>query len=294
MLFDPLGGVDLDRCLEVATAAALAAGAEITSAWHGVARSTVEYKGAVDLVTETDKKCEDIIFRALAAAFPHHVLVGEESAAAGNGDGRAPPPTDAPTWYVDPLDGTTNFVHRYPNSCVAIGLCVHHTPVVGVVFNPITHELFTAALGRGAKRNGAPIATSNTDVLARALVATEIGVGRDANTVDAMMGRIAAVVPVARSLRCTGSCAMNMCAVACGRLDAYFEIGLGGPWDVVGAACVLTEAGGVVVDPAGGAFDPCGRRVLCANNNAIARALGAAIAPVPDGALEPHALGHGA
>ena len=174
--------VDYDLCLEEATAAATAAGAEIKAAWHET--RDVEYKGTVDLVTATDKKCEDLIFQRLQAAFPTHAFVGEESVAAA--DGKLPEITDAPTWFVDPLDGTTNFVHGFPFSCVSVGLAVNRVPVLGVVVNPILGETFAAVKGRGATLNGASIHVSSVTDLGKALVATEIGVGRDAATVDAL------------------------------------------------------------------------------------------------------------
>lgn len=278
--------VDYDLCLEEATAAATAAGAEIKAAWHET--RDVEYKGTVDLVTATDKKCEDLIFQRLQAAFPTHAFVGEESVAAA--DGKLPEITDEPTWFVDPLDGTTNFVHGFPFSCVSVGLAVNRVPVLGVVVNPILGETFAAVKGRGATLNGAPIHVSSVTDLGKALVATEIGVGRDAATVDAIIGRVKACVAGCRSLRASGSCAMNMVGVAMGRLDAFYEIGFGGPWDCVGAAVIVTEAGGVVCDPSGGEFELDARRVLCGNPD-VAPALVRCLAPIPDGPLEPHAPG---
>ena len=278
--------VDYDLCLEEAIAAATAAGAEIKAAWHET--RDVEYKGTVDLVTATDKKCEDLIFQRLQAAFPTHAFVGEESVAAA--DGKLPEITDAPTWFVDPLDGTTNFVHGFPFSCVSVGLTVNRVPVLGVVVNPILGETFAAVKGRGATLNGAPIHVSSVTDLGKALVATEIGVGRDAATVDAIIGRVKACVAGCRSLRASGSCAMNMVGVAAGRLDAFYEIGFGGPWDCVGAAVIVTEAGGIVCDPSGAEFALDARRVLCGNPR-VAPALARCLAPVPDGPLEPHAPG---
>ena len=160
--------VDFDACLFEAVAAASEAGEEIKAAWH--VERDVEYKGDVDLVTATDKKCEDLIFERLRAAFPAHAFVGEESVAAA--DGALPPITDDPTWFVDPLDGTTNFLHGYPFSCVSIGLTVAKVPVLGVVLNPITGETFAAVQGRGATLNGEPIAVSKVLDLSKALVAT--------------------------------------------------------------------------------------------------------------------------
>lgn len=276
--------LDFDSCLFEAVAAASEAGDEIKAAWF--VERDVEYKGECDLVTATDKKCEDLIFRRLQAAFPEHDFVGEESVAAANGV--LPTIGDAPTWFVDPLDGTTNFVHGYPFSCVSIGLTVHKIPVLGVVLNPITGETFAAVQGRGATLNGERISVSSVTDLNKSLVATEIGVGRDAETVDAIMSRVRVCVETCRSLRASGSCAMNMCGVAAGRLDAFFEIGFGGPWDCVGAAVIVREAGGLVMDPHGGAFQITGRRVLCGNPQ-VATKLAKVLAAVPDGPLEPHA-----
>ena len=277
-----MSDIDYDACLLAAECAAWAAGDEIKSAWD--AERDVEYKGTVDLVTATDKKCEDLIFDMLQAKFPTHAFVGEESVAAA--DGKLPEIGEGPTWFVDPLDGTTNFVHSFPFSCVSIGLAVNKKPVVGVVFNPISNECFTAVVGEGAKLNGKPINVSKVSDLGKALIGTEIGVSRDPATVDAIMGRVRACVENARSLRCSGSCAMNMVGVAMGRLDGFYEIGFGGPWDCVGAAVIVTEAGGVVCDPSGKPFELTARRVLC-GNQAIAPALTKVLSAIPDGPLEP-------
>ena len=161
-------------------------------------------------------------------------------------------------------------------------------PVIGVVFNPISNECFTAVVGNGARLNGKPISVSKVSDLGKALIGTEIGVSRDAATVDAIMGRVRACVENARSLRCSGSCAMNMVGVAMGRLDGFYEIGFGGPWDCVGAAVIVTEAGGVVCDPSGKPFELTARRVLCGNPD-IAPALTKVLTAIPDGPLEPQA-----
>ena len=138
-----------------------------------------------------------------------------------------------------------------PFSCVSVGLAVNRVPVLGVVVNPIRPGR-DIRRGQGPRgRNGDPIHVSSVTDLGKALVATEIGVGRDAATVDAIIGRVKACVAGCRSLRASGSCAMNMVGVAMGRLDAFYEIGFGGPWDCVGAAVIVTEAGGVVCDPWG-------------------------------------------
>eukprot|EP00878_Enallax_costatus_P010703 GHUV01011179.1.p1 GENE.GHUV01011179.1~~GHUV01011179.1.p1 ORF type:complete len:196 (+),score=33.49 GHUV01011179.1:304-891(+) len=151
------GELDLQQCLQVATDAASAAGAIIKKAINS--SKQVEQKSShVDLVTATDKQCESIIRSILEQHFPQHRFIGEEEASETGGQGDL---TDEPTWMVDPLDGTTNFVHGYPFTCVSIGLTINRMPVVGVVHNPILDEMFTAVKGNGAHLNGQPITVSN-------------------------------------------------------------------------------------------------------------------------------------
>lgn len=280
-----LTGPELDAFLKEAREAAVAAGELIGAAWQVGGRAGVEEKGsAVDLVTETDKACEELIFGRLRAAYPTHELVGEEGVAAGGAG--IPPLTDAPTWLVDPLDGTTNFVHGFPFSCVCIGLLVEKVPVVGVVHNPVLNETFAARLGGGATLNGRPIAVSGQAELQRALLGTEFGTSREPKTLDAMFGRAKALTAAMRSVRSSGACALGMCGVALGRLDAFYEIGFGGPWDCCAAACVVREAGGELADPACGPFDPWSRRVLVTNGK-ITKQVQDIIASVPCGPTEP-------
>jgi inositol-phosphate phosphatase / L-galactose 1-phosphate phosphatase len=273
----------LAECLAAAIGAAQRAGQVIAAAWNEMKK--VEHKGAVDLVTETDKKCEALIKETLLSTFPDHAFIGEEEAAAL---GHTPQLTKAPTWLVDPVDGTTNFVHRFPFSCVSIGLAVDRRIAVGVVYNPILGELFHAVRGGGAFLNGDLIHCSDTVELGHALFATELGTRRDDAFLDACFGRIKALTKASRSVRACGSCALNLCSVAMGRLDAYFEIGLGGPWDVAAAALILEEAGGKVLDPAGGPFDVMSRRILGTNGH-LAEAVAQVLADGPWAPDEPPA-----
>ena len=133
---------------------------------------------------------------------------------------------------------------------------------MGVVYNPVLREMFVATRGGGATLNDAPLQVTGATELAHALVATEIGTTRDRETVDAIFDRVSNTVSASRSLRCTGSCAMNMASVAKGRLDAFYEVGFGGPWDVAAASLIVQEAGGLVLDPSGSEFDVMARRVL--------------------------------
>ncbi len=173
------------------------------------------------------------------------------------------------------VDGTTNFVHQYPFVCVSIGLAIRKQLVVGVVLNPILDELYTAVKGQGAFLNGKQIHASDTTELGHALFATEIGTTRDPETVAAIFDRISTLTRCTRSVRCSGSCALNLCSVACGRLDAFYEVNFGGCWDCAAGALVLQEAGGTVLDPTGGPFDVMARRVLGTNGH-----LGAKVAKV--------------
>ncbi|EPS58689.1 hypothetical protein M569_16124, partial [Genlisea aurea] len=275
----------LDDFLAAAVESAKKAGEIIRSGFYDTKR--VEHKGLVDLVTETDKACEELIFNLLQERYPDHKFIGEETTAA-NGASEL---TDDPTWIVDPLDGTTNFVHgqvlspntndtdfhlhdtlkysmlkcRFPFVCVSIGLTVGRVPTVGVVYNPIMDELFTAVRGKGAFLNGKPIKASSQNELVKSLLATEVGTKRDKFTLDASTDRIKNLLFEVRSLRMSGSCALNLCGVACGRLDLFYEQGFGGPWDVAAGALIVAEAGGLVFDISGGEFDLTAQRVAASN-----------------------------
>jgi len=271
--------------LEAALGAAGAAAVEVKAAWGGA--GPVRVKGAAaDLVTETDLKCEGLIRGRLAAAFPGHRFIGEEESAAL---GCTPELTDAPTWLVDPVDGTTNFVHGYPFTCVCVGLAVGRQMQVGVVTCPPLGEVFCAVRGGGAWLNGKKIRVSQCRELSNALVATEIGVSRDVAVMDAVMARVRALTEASRSLRCCGSHAMQLCGVAAGRLDVFFEIGFGGPWDCAAGSLIVEEAGGQMLDPSGASFDLMSRRSLAACSGDVARQAAQALAVVPEGPGEPRA-----
>uniref|UniRef100_A0A7N0ZVT5 Inositol-1-monophosphatase n=1 Tax=Kalanchoe fedtschenkoi TaxID=63787 RepID=A0A7N0ZVT5_KALFE len=251
----------LEEFLATAVDAAKRAGEIIRNGFYRTKH--VEHKGQVDLVTETDKACEDLIFNHLKQKYPEHKFIGEETSAA-NGVTEL---TDDPTWIVDPLDGTTNFVHGFPFVCVSIGLTIGKNPIVGVVYNPIMDELFTGIDGKGAFLNGNSIKASSQSELVKSLLATEVGTKRDKSTVDATTNRVNSLLYKVRSLRMSGSCALNLCGVACGRLDLFYELGFGGPWDVAGGAVIVKEAGGLVYDPSGKEFDITSQRIAASNSH---------------------------
>ncbi|WOK99700.1 inositol monophosphatase 3 [Canna indica] len=251
----------LAEFLAVAVDAAKSAGEIIRKGFYQTKH--VEHKGQVDLVTETDKACEELIFNHLKKYYPSHKFIGEETSAVFGTDEL----TDEPTWIIDPVDGTTNFVHGFPFVCVSIGLAIGKVPTVGVVYNPIIGELFTGVLGQGSFLNGAPIKVSSQNELIKALLVTEVGTKRDKATVDATTNRINKLLFKVRSLRMGGSLALNLCGIACGRLDLCYEIGFGGPWDVAAGAVIIHEAGGLVFDPSGGDFDLMSRRIAASNGH---------------------------
>jgi len=261
-----------DEYLSVALDAARGAGALILEAFKKP-KQIQEKSSAVDLVTETDKACENLIFSILKARFADHQFIGEESHEG------SPVLTDAPTWLVDPVDGTTNFIHSYPMVCVSIGLWINKQPVVGVILNPVLGETFTAIKGRGALLNGSPIHVSQTRDLTRSAVLIEFGYDRTPIGVDEQLLRLRRLLlHGVQALRSCGSCAFNMTSVAVGRVDAYYE-GKNeqfGPkcWDTAAGKLIVEEAGGITGDwRGGGPLNLFNGRVMCANSQALANQL---------------------
>ncbi|VDN82423.1 unnamed protein product [Brugia pahangi] len=227
-----------------------------------------------DLVTETDQAVEKMLIENLSKEFPDHKFIGEESVAGGAKIDY----TDAPTWIIDPIDGTTNFVHRIPIIAICVGLAIKKQLRAGIVYNPITKELYTAQSGRGAFRNGFPIHVSATKEISRCLLGQSHGIHNLVEfgekwlkiTLDNHGRQCLAGI---RGHRSFGSAAMNMIYVAQGGLDAYVEYGLHA-WDVAAAGIIVKEAGGVLLDPTGKSeFDIMGRRVLCTSTPELARAI---------------------
>lgn len=226
-------------------------------------------EASVDLVTATDKACEELIIGTIRERFPKHCFIGEESTFAGGGAADAPLELgEQPTWIIDPLDGTTNFVHGYWPVTVSIGLAVRGELVLGVIFNPLLDEMCVATKGGGATLNGRPIRVGGAAGVGEALVVNNLGASRNPAMNTLATARIGALLQASlRGLRNSGSAAQNMIDVAAGRLDAYFEDGFGGPWDVAAGYVIVHEAGGVFRDHLGGPFTlRAGKgQVLCGN-----------------------------
>jgi len=240
--------------LETALSAAKQAG-EVLRAGFG-AEHAITYKGEVDLVTEIDEEPERVIGEELLGTFPTYGMLAEEGGGlAGEEDAR---------WIVDPLDGTTNYAHGLPIFAVSIGLERAGEMVLGVVHDPMGEETFVAEQGRGATLNGEPIRVSDTDELIRALIATGFPYDR-AEMPEALelFGRFAATT---RGMRRLGSAALDLCYVASGRLDGYYERGIW-PWDLAAGSVILEEAGGKFTDYRGGTLDLDGREIVATNGH---------------------------
>ncbi|KAM9321720.1 inositol monophosphatase 1-like [Pholidichthys leucotaenia] len=223
----------------------------------------------VDLVTQTDQKVEQLIFQSVKEKFPTHRLIGEESVAAGDWSAL----TDEPTWIIDPIDGTTNFVHGYPFVAISIGFCVNKKVEFGVVYSCLEDKMFTARRGRGSFCNGEPLQVSQQTDIHQAIVATEFGSNRDCDVVDKIFCSLKNVLKLpVHGIRGAGSAAINMCMVASGCVEAYYEIGIH-VWDMAAGSLIVTEAGGVLMDVGGGEVDLMSRRIIAANNKDIANRL---------------------
>ena len=219
---------------------------------------TIEYKGTVDLVTDADRASEKLVAGRISDAFPEHRIVGEEGIAKFSGAG-----DDAPfAWIVDPLDGTTNYAHGYPHFAVSIALSHLGTVVLGVVYDPMRDELLVAERGSGATLNDQPIHVSGTDQLIRSLLAT--GFSYDLSERAGQLEIWGALQAGTQGIRRDGAAALNLCYVAAGRIDAFWEQPLM-PWDMAAASLLVEEAGGVVTDYIGGQFDVFGNGVTAGN-----------------------------
>jgi myo-inositol-1(or 4)-monophosphatase len=214
-----------------------------------------------DLVTAADAAAERIVVGGLLREFPAHAILAEEGALTPRG--RASSASEF-VWVVDPLDGTTNFVHGLPYYCVAIGLVHRGEPVVGVVHAPELGATYHAVRGGGAFRNDVPIAVSDTAELADALLATGFSYVRDEPGRDDNTGRLRRALHRCRDVRRYGSAQLDFCLTAAGAVDAFWEVYLQ-PWDVAAGTAILREAGGKVTDLVGGADWLHGENVLATN-----------------------------
>ncbi|MGH9771735.1 MAG: inositol monophosphatase family protein [Candidatus Acidiferrales bacterium] len=243
----------MEKFLEVAIQAAREAGTVLRAEFDRP--KTISYKGEVDIVTKSDLRSEAIVVARLREHFPEHAIVAEE----GGGNVAAGAKY---CWHVDPLDGTTNFAHGYPCFAVSIALLEAEEPIVAAVLNPFSDELFTAMRGKGAFLNRKPIHVSRVEKLANSLVCTGFPPQHRKN--NANMNYYWEFTLRSHGVRRDGSAALDLCSVACGRFEAFWEFGLNS-WDTAAGMLLVTEAGGMVTDLSGRPYHPGEREMLASN-----------------------------
>jgi inositol-phosphate phosphatase / L-galactose 1-phosphate phosphatase len=236
----------------------------------------IETKGqAEDFCTKIDVANEHMITNELEKEFPSHNIIGEEA----TGTGGIPPLTDSPTWIIDPIDGTTNFASGLPLTCVSIGLCSQGRPVLGVVYAPMTDELYLAVQGYGAYRNGVPLTKQrcNKKRLLESVVCFEFGYARDTKAVDKMVGVVQRILyHGCRTMRSLGSGVLDLCYVATGRIDVVYA-GVAGegwkPWDYCAGYVIASETGccmqSIIGQKADEWFDIYSDSLICAVNPSL-------------------------
>ncbi|WP_293369964.1 inositol monophosphatase family protein [Nevskia sp.] len=222
--------------VNIAVAAARSAGNFIMRNLDRVDQLTVESKGRNDFVTQIDRSAEGEIVKIIRKAYPQHAILGEEGGASGNNE---------VVWIVDPLDGTTNFLHGLPHFAVSIGIQVRGKLEHGVIYAPCTQDLYIATKGSGATLNNRKIRGSTAKELDSALIGT--GVPIRADLLDAYLPMLKTIAGNSAGIRRAGSAALDLAYVAAGRLDGYFELGLK-PWDMAAGIVLVQEAGGTVTE----------------------------------------------
>jgi len=227
--------------LNIAVSAARKAGSFISRAIERVDTLQVDSKGYNDFVSEVDRRAEQEIIQVIHKAYPHHAILAEES---GEHDG------NESVWIIDPLAGTTNFLHGFPHFAVSLALQHNGRMEVAVVYDPLRDELFTAIHGSGAQMNGRRLRVSKAKGVDGALIGTGFPF-KDQTHLDAYLGMFKALVPRAAGIRRAGSAALDLAYVAAGRLDGFWEIGLK-PWDMAAGILLIQEAGGIIGDFRGG------------------------------------------
>jgi myo-inositol-1(or 4)-monophosphatase len=220
--------------LNLAIKAARRAGDIIVRAIPRLESIEVHSKGRNDYVSDVDRAAEADIIETVRRLYPDHAFLGEESGASGSGD---------VVWIIDPLDGTTNFLHGFPTFAVSIGVQVKGRMEHGVVFDPMRQELFTASRGEGAQCDGRKIRVSKQTTLEGSLIATGFPFRADSPWLDEYLAMLKAVMLKASGLRRPGAAALDLAYVAAGRCDGFWEMGLK-PWDTAAGTLLITEAGG--------------------------------------------------
>ena len=228
--------------LTIAVKAARRAGGIINRATRNLDIVSVQEKAANDFVSQVDREAEQAIIRTLHESYPDHAILAEESGASGDHEYQ---------WIIDPLDGTTNYVHGFPVFSVSIGVARAGELEHGVVYDPLRQEIFTASRGQGAQLDGHKIRVSKRTTLQPALIATGLPYRANLKHLDRYLDMLRVVMLETAGIRRPGSAALDLCYVAAGRVDAFWELGLS-KWDIAAGALIIREAGGRISDFRGG------------------------------------------
>ena len=239
--------------LSAAQAAALAAGRLLRDNISGTRK--ILHKGIINLVTEMDMLSERLIVKSLRSSFPKHNIISEEEANIRKGSDF--------TWIIDPLDGTTNYAHGYPCFCVSIALEWESDIILGVVYDPMRDELFSAQKGKGALLNAKSIRVSSVGKLINGLLATGFPYDRKVSKIN-NVNYFRDLLMASQEIRRDGAAALDLCYVACGRFDGFWELKLK-PWDVAAGSLMVREAGGMVSDFTGSRFSVYDHEVVASN-----------------------------
>ena len=234
----------MQALLNIAVRAARRAADVIVRSLNRLDSLEVTSKGRNDFVTEIDRTAEAEIIQIIRRAYPDHAFLGEESGAMG----------DSPfQWIIDPLDGTTNFLHGFPQFSVSIACSIRGRIEHGVIYDPMRQEVFTASRGEGAQLENRRIRVTQQRGLEGALIGTDFPYRANTDHIDAYMAMLKDVMLSTAGVRRPGSAALDLAYVAAGRTDGFFEIGLG-PWDTAAGSLLIEEAGGIVSTLAGGDY----------------------------------------
>jgi myo-inositol-1(or 4)-monophosphatase len=229
--------------INIAIQAARAAGTLIIRAMDRPDKMNVMEKGPKDYVTDIDKQVEQEIIAIIHKAYPDHAIHGEESGESGDADADS-------VWIIDPIDGTRNFIHGFPQFCVSIAYQYRNRLEHGVIYDPLRQELFTASRGKGAQLNDRRIRVSSQKKLERCLLGTGFPSRESEEVQEAYIRMLRAIIPICGDVRRAGSAALDLAYVACGRLDGFWEMNLN-IWDVAAGVLLIKEAGGMLCDPQG-------------------------------------------
>ena len=244
----------IDAWFETAQEAARSGGACLREGWGGDLE--ISFRSANDLTTQVDLKSQRVILETILKRYPDHSVLSEEEGGKVERGG-------AVRWIVDPLDGTTNFAHGFPFVAVSIAVEVEGSILLGIVYNPVMEEFFSARAGGGAFCNGRPMKVSTLQPVQRSLLCTGFPYELESK-IDLLMGRFQRMLSSSQGVRRPGSAALDLCYVAKGIFEGFWEQGLK-PWDVAAGALIVGEAGGKVSNFSGAPFDVEAREILATN-----------------------------